>query len=102
MDAETLEKLNSLLDKDVDIREVTLEIRVFLRARLTGHQKIRDQVTELDKKTRTVVGLLNKIHSTPVERCSFSLVAQYQYPPSYPSSYFSSTGLTRFHQTGSE
>jgi hypothetical protein len=28
-------------------------------------QKIKDQVTELDKKTRTMVGLLNKIHSTP-------------------------------------
>lgn len=28
-------------------------------------QQIKDQVTELDKKTRTMVGLLNKIHSTP-------------------------------------
>ncbi|KAF9534474.1 translin [Crepidotus variabilis] len=50
MNAESLEKLNALLDKDVDIRE-----------------KIKDQVTELDKKTRTMVGLLNKIHSTPAD-----------------------------------
>lgn len=28
-------------------------------------QKIKDEVTEFDKKTRTMLGLLNKIHSTP-------------------------------------
>jgi predicted translin family RNA/ssDNA-binding protein len=48
MDAEDLDHINQLLDHDVELRE-----------------KIKDQVTELDKKTRTMVGLLNKIHSTP-------------------------------------
>ncbi|KAF8895533.1 Translin, partial [Infundibulicybe gibba] len=37
-----------LLDHDVELRE-----------------KIKEQITELDKKSRTMVGLLNKIHSTP-------------------------------------
>ncbi|KIM89358.1 hypothetical protein PILCRDRAFT_221784 [Piloderma croceum F 1598] len=48
MDAEDLNHINQLLDHDVELRE-----------------KIKDQVTELDKKARTMVGLLNKIHSTP-------------------------------------
>ncbi|KAI0372129.1 Translin [Pilatotrama ljubarskyi] len=47
MDAENLEKINSILDADVEIRE-----------------KIKDQVTEFDKKTRTLSGVLNRIHST--------------------------------------
>ncbi|KAH9841539.1 Translin [Rhodofomes roseus] len=48
MDPQNLEYINQLLDKDVELRE-----------------KIKDQVTEFDKKTRTLTGLLNKIHSTP-------------------------------------
>jgi len=48
MDPEDLNHINQLLDHDVELRE-----------------KIKDQVTEFDKKTRTMVGLLNKIHSTP-------------------------------------
>ncbi|KAF9464171.1 Translin [Collybia nuda] len=48
MDPQDLENINALLDRDVELRE-----------------KIKDQVTELDKKTRTMVGVLNKIHSTP-------------------------------------
>ncbi|TRM60655.1 Translin [Schizophyllum amplum] len=48
MDAKDLDNINALLDQDVELRE-----------------KIKDQVTELDKKTRTMTGLLNKIHSTP-------------------------------------
>ncbi|PPQ66260.1 hypothetical protein CVT24_007278 [Panaeolus cyanescens] len=50
MDPQLLENLNGLLDKEVDLRE-----------------KIREQVNELDKKARTMVGLLNKIHSTSPE-----------------------------------
>ena len=34
-------------------------------------QKIKDQVTDLDKKTRTMSGLLNKIHSTPANQRTF-------------------------------
>ncbi|KAH8104551.1 Translin [Cristinia sonorae] len=48
MDAENVERINQLLDQDVELRE-----------------KIKDQVTEFDKKTRTMTGLLNRIHSTP-------------------------------------
>ncbi|KAF8583113.1 Translin [Ramaria rubella] len=48
MDEQDLALLTSLLDKDVELSE-----------------KLRDQATELDKKTRAIVGLLNKIHSTP-------------------------------------
>ncbi|KAH9891624.1 Translin [Cubamyces lactineus] len=47
MDAQTLEKINTMLDADVEIRE-----------------KIKDQVTEFDKKARSLSGVLNRIHST--------------------------------------
>ncbi|KAI0770326.1 Translin [Fomes fomentarius] len=47
MDPQNLEKINSILDSDVEIRE-----------------RIKEQVTEFDKKTRTLSGILNKIHST--------------------------------------
>ncbi|KAG5645473.1 hypothetical protein DXG03_006018 [Asterophora parasitica] len=50
MDPQDLEKINLLLDGDVELRE-----------------KIKEQVAELDKKTRTMVGTLNKIHSTHPE-----------------------------------
>ncbi|KII86871.1 hypothetical protein PLICRDRAFT_272511 [Plicaturopsis crispa FD-325 SS-3] len=48
MDPQDLELINGLLDYDVELRE-----------------KLREQITELDKKARTMVGILNKIHSTP-------------------------------------
>ncbi|KAI0712191.1 Translin [Earliella scabrosa] len=47
MDPQNVEKINSILDADVEIRE-----------------KIKEQVTEFDKKTRTLSGILNRIHST--------------------------------------
>ncbi|EIM85788.1 translin [Stereum hirsutum FP-91666 SS1] len=47
MDPEDLTHINNLLDHDADLRE-----------------KIKDHVTDFDKKSRTMVGLLNKIHST--------------------------------------
>ncbi|PPR01150.1 hypothetical protein CVT26_016051 [Gymnopilus dilepis] len=50
MDTSELDRLNALLDRDVELRE-----------------KVKDQVNEFDKKTRTMSGLLNKIHSTPPE-----------------------------------
>ncbi|OBZ71654.1 Translin [Grifola frondosa] len=58
MDPHNLEVINDLLDKDVEIRE-----------------KIKDQVTEFDKKTRTLAGMLNKIHSTPSDKISSLLVS---------------------------
>ncbi|KAJ3716911.1 translin [Lentinula raphanica] len=50
MDSQTLDNLNQMLDHESDIRE-----------------RIREQVNEFDKKTRTVVGILSKIHSTHSE-----------------------------------
>ncbi|KAJ8080564.1 Translin-1 [Marasmius tenuissimus] len=47
MDSADLDKLNELLDHESDLKE-----------------KIRDQIAELDKKTRTMNGLLNRVHST--------------------------------------
>ncbi|KAJ7600593.1 Translin [Mycena floridula] len=49
MDPTDLDNLNAMLDQESDLRE-----------------KIKDQVAELDKKTRTMVGTMSKIHSTPV------------------------------------
>jgi len=50
MDPQSLESLNEVLDHDSDIRE-----------------KIKDQVNDLEKKTRVVVGILSRIHSTRSE-----------------------------------
>jgi hypothetical protein len=35
---------------------------------LTKIQKIRDEVHDLDKKTRMMAGMLNKLHSTPPDQ----------------------------------
>ncbi|EKM51499.1 uncharacterized protein PHACADRAFT_127115 [Phanerochaete carnosa HHB-10118-sp] len=51
MDARDLEYVNELLEQDNELRE-----------------KVREQVHDLDKKARTMSGLLNKIHSTPVDQ----------------------------------
>jgi len=44
---------------------VTHFLPVFL---LTKVQKIRDEVHDLDKKTRMMAGILNKLHSTPSDQ----------------------------------
>ncbi|THH12550.1 hypothetical protein EW146_g7586 [Bondarzewia mesenterica] len=48
MDPQDLNSINALLDADVELRE-----------------KIKEQVIEFDRKARTMVGMLNRIHSTP-------------------------------------
>ncbi|KLO14763.1 translin [Schizopora paradoxa] len=50
MDSGDLEQLNALLDNEIDLKE-----------------KIKDFVSDFDKRTRRVQGALNKIHSTPSE-----------------------------------
>ncbi|KAH7885388.1 Translin [Phlebopus sp. FC_14] len=50
MDTHDVDYLNELLEHDVELRE-----------------KVKEQVIDLDKKTRNMVGILNKIHSTPSE-----------------------------------
>ena len=42
--------------------------RFFLVFSLTKVQKIRDEVHDLDKKTRMMAGILNKLHSTPPDQ----------------------------------
>ncbi|KAJ7212118.1 Translin [Mycena pura] len=48
MDPLVVENLNTLLEQDMGVSE-----------------KIKEQVKELDKKVRIIVGILGKIHSTP-------------------------------------
>lgn len=48
MDPQDLENISTMLESEVQLRE-----------------KIKERVGELDKKARTVTGLLNKVHSTP-------------------------------------
>ncbi|KAH9854662.1 Translin [Lenzites betulinus] len=51
MDSDNLEKINTILEADVEIRE-----------------KIKEHVAEFDKKARTLSGILNRIHSTRAEQ----------------------------------
>ncbi|KAF9783492.1 translin [Thelephora terrestris] len=46
-----LDYINDLLEKDSELRD-----------------KIRDEVHDLDKKTRVMAGILNKLHSTPPDK----------------------------------
>ncbi|KAN0087469.1 Translin [Tylopilus felleus] len=50
MDALDVNLLNELLEQDVEIRE-----------------KIKEQASDLDKKSRLMIGILNKIHSTSTD-----------------------------------
>ncbi|KAF7288568.1 hypothetical protein HMN09_01385900 [Mycena chlorophos] len=63
MDAANIDVLNSLLEKDSNVGEVRVA-ETHSRCS-TLRQKIREQVKELDKKVRLIVGILGKIHSTP-------------------------------------
>lgn len=39
-------------------------------------QKIRENVNELDKKARTMAGILNRVHSTPPDARQFSFLSK--------------------------
>ena len=52
---------------------VTSFLEVFF---LTKLQKIRDEVHDLDKKTRMMAGILNKLHSTPSDKGPYFFVSQ--------------------------
>jgi len=70
MDAQDLEKLNDMLDNESDLREVNTVLWLSSSVKIDEAmllQKIRDKINDLDKKTRTMVGILNKIHSTRTE-----------------------------------
>jgi len=69
MDEQDLELITKLLDRDVELGEV-LNFGIIISAVSSFRnscQKLRDQATELDKKTRAIVGALNKMHSTPTQ-----------------------------------
>lgn len=73
MDEQDLALLTSLLDKDVELGEVNDLIYIYLGLKeLFYLQKLRDQGTEFEKKTRAIVGLLNRIHSTPSDSSASS------------------------------
>ena len=55
---------------------VTSFLEVFF---LTGMQKIRDEVHDLDKKTRMMAGILNKLHSTPSDQGAYFLCSGFPY-----------------------
>jgi hypothetical protein len=74
MDSQELQKLNALLDREVELREVNSLVLNVINPWFTLLQRIKEQVNELDKKTRTIIGLLNKVHSTPS-------AASQSYPP---------------------
>lgn len=58
------------------IRSCVMCVTYFIPAfSLTKVQKIRDEVHDLDKKTRTMAGILNKLHSTPPDQST--------YPPAF-------------------
>ncbi|OJT15274.1 Translin [Trametes pubescens] len=70
MDSDNLEKINIILDADVEIREVSGIATETEFLPIPDGQKIKEQVTEFDKKTRTLSGILNRIHSTRSEKMS--------------------------------
>ena len=69
MDSQELQKLNALLDREVELREVNSLVLNIEKSPVYPFsnllQSIKEQVNGLDKKTRTMIGLLNKVHSTP-------------------------------------
>ncbi len=75
MDQQNVEKINSILDAELEIREVyTPAVQVWDTVTRTPlcTQKIKEQVTEFDKKTRTLTGILNRIHSTRSDQSDYS------------------------------
>ncbi len=79
MDSTDLEHLNALLDNEIDLkrcRRNTLFEYVFS----LKIQKIKDLVSDFDKRTRRVQGALNKIHSTPSEDGTLVYISCYSLP----------------------
>lgn len=97
MDAENLERINQLLEQDSELREVNIQCSY--RRHLFSCvliQKIRDQVGEFDKKTRTMSGILNRIHSTPSDACMTSVILKLL----ARSDHFNSTARAGLSDTG--
>ncbi len=69
MDPAELEEISAALEHDSALREVCLcSSSRHLMSKLTLlAQKLRDQSSELEKKTRMMMGILNRIHFTKQE-----------------------------------
>ena len=69
MDPAELDEISAALEHDATLREVCLHSSSsHLMSKLTlPAQKLRDQSSELEKKTRTMMGILNRIHFTKQE-----------------------------------
>ena len=66
MDKANLERINAILDAEIQQKEVHSFQYGYEYAENSG-QKIKDVVSEFEKKTRSIVGSLNKIHGTSLE-----------------------------------
>jgi hypothetical protein len=76
MDQSSLEHINQLLDNEVDVKEVRFSSLLLENVNdADAPQKIKEQVTVLDKLARTIVGTLNKIHSTPSKDSMYLLLS---------------------------
>jgi hypothetical protein len=69
MDPAELEEISAALENDAVLREVRLcsSSRHPMNDLTPPVQKLRDQSSELEKKTRTMMGILNKLHFTEQE-----------------------------------
>lgn len=66
MDPTELEEISAALEHDATLREVYLcsSSRRLMSELTPPAQKLRDQSSELEKKTRMMMGILNRIHFT--------------------------------------
>lgn len=69
MDPAELEEISAALEHDAVLREVCLcsSSRHLMSTLTLLAQKLRDQSSELEKKTRMMMGILNRIHFTKQE-----------------------------------
>jgi len=69
MDPAELEEISAALEQDAALREVCLcpSSRRLMSKLTPPAQKLRDQSSELEKKTRMMMGVLNRIHFTKQE-----------------------------------
>ena len=71
MDKANLERINAILDAEIQQKEVHSFLLSSFQSEYeyaeNSGQKIKDVVSEFEKKTRSIVGSLNKIHGTSLE-----------------------------------
>ena len=65
MDAQNLELIKNMLEQDFELLEVLALIGSLLGSLTVNFTLENPRTGELDKRTRAMLGTLNKIHSTP-------------------------------------